>query len=362
VTAATAKKSLIPAFLSSTYASERVACFRELAALYRAGIQFSRAFEVIAEQAEHPRIKEVFSSCQVQIMSGKSITMSISGFPDVFPTLYVSMIEVGEASGSLDAMFDDIAQHAEKERSMAMRLRSAMIYPAFVVAFCISILILGPAYMFRGLYDFLLDLKVKLPLMTQILIAASAVMRSPLFPICLIVLLIISYLVFKAMWQQRIHRQYIQRIMLLTPGLGKVLLASEVASLARTLSTLYNAGVPILNALELTRKSCNLVSLQDALEGVRKMVKEGSTLQESFASEPVFPKTLRYLLVAGEQSGDIPRMLAWAARISELEVEQATDSAISIVQPFLLLFVGVIVGFIVIATIGPLLRVVETLM
>jgi len=359
---AAAKRSFIPSFLDSTYASERVACFRELAALHRAGIHFARAFEVIAEQAEHARIREVFTSCQVQVMSGKSVTASIAGFPDVFPPLYISMIEVGEASGSLDNMFDDIAQHAEKERSMAMRLRSAMMYPAFVIVFCLGILILGPAYMFRGLYDFLLDLKVKLPLMTQILIGASAIMRSPLFPIAVIVLLTASYLIIRSLWQQRLYRQYIQQLLLVIPGLGRVLHASEIASFARTLSTLYNAGVPILNALELTKKSCRLVSLQDALDDVKRKVKEGTTLQEAFASDPVFPKTLRYLVVAGEQSGDIPRMLAWAAKICEMEVEQSTDAALSIVQPFLLLFIGVIVGFVVIATIGPLLKVVETLM
>jgi type IV pilus assembly protein PilC len=357
-----AKKSLIPAFLDSSYASERVACFRELAALYRAGIHFGRAFEIIAEQATHPRIKEVFASCKVQLMSGKSIARSISAFPDVFPELYVSMVEVGEVAGCLDIMFDDIARHAEKERSMAMRMRSAMTYPAFVIVFCVGILIVGPAYMFRGLYDFLIELKVKLPLMTRILIMASALIRSPFFLIGLVMLLAVVYFALKALWKERIWRHRLQQLLISIPGVGRVVLASEIASLARALSVLYSAGVSVLKALELTRKSCRFVSLQDALEGVKKKVTAGSTLQEAFESEPVFPKTLRYLIVAGERSGEIPRMLSWASRICDLDVEQATDSAISIVQPFLLLFIGVIVGFMVLATIGPLLRVVETLM
>jgi type II secretory pathway component PulF len=342
--------------------AELIVSMRQLSALYQAGIPFSRALYVISEQSTHPRLKYVFSECMRNVSSGWSITHALSIYPGLFPELYVKLIEVGEQTGTLQVMLDKVAQHAEKRRERLMKLYSALTYPSFVVALCLSFLIIGPAFVFKSILEFLKGLNVNLPFSTKLLIFGSSIVRSPFFYVIALVGTIAGFFLLHGMWKARATRKLIQDLFLSLPGIGRLYQTFEVASIARTLATIYESGMLILPGLELTRRTVGIVTIQDAMEVVRSHVIEGETLFDAFTKTRLFPPVLLQFLNAGEQTGDMGRMLNWAAWLCEQEVEHTLNIFLEALQPIIILIVGIMVGFVIIATMSPMLRVIQGIM
>jgi len=342
--------------------AELIVCLRQLVALYQSGIPFGRALYVISQQATHPKLKEVFAECLRNVNSGWSLTNALSIYPGIFPELYIKLIEVGEKTGKLDIMLDKVAKHAEKTRERSMRLYSALTYPAFVIVLCMFFLIVGPAFIFKGILEFLTSLNVTLPLSTKLLILFSSIVRSPFFFVLLIAGIIGAFIGLQVIWKNRKTKKLMQDLILAIPVLGRLYHTSEVATIARTLATIYESGMLLLPGIELTRRAVGIVSLQEALSSVYSQVSDGDTLTDAFNRSTLFPPVLLQFVNAGEQTGDLGRMLNWAAWLCEQEVEHSLEIVLEALQPLIILMVGLVVGFIVMATMAPMLKVVQGLM
>lgn len=358
------KVSKAPAktFTPPAQSAELIVCLRELAALYRSGIPFSRAVWIISQQAEQPRLREVFTEILRNISSGWTITNAISIYPGLFPELYVRLIAVGEETGQLELMLEKIAFHAEKSREKVMRLYSALAYPSFVIALCLGFLIIGPAYVFRGILEFLQSLDTTLPLATQILILSSTIIRSPIFLIALPLICAALFFIMKKLWSFRPARKLIQTVILAIPAVGTLYRTSEVATVARTMAVIFESGIPILPGMKLTKKVVSIVELEDAIEFATNRIVLGDTVTAAFQKTRMFPPVFLQFITAGEQSGDLGPMLNWAAWMCEQNVDAALNVIIESIQPIVMLIIGVIVGFVIYATVAPMLKIAQGLM
>ncbi|MHC9541655.1 MAG: type II secretion system F family protein [Vulcanimicrobiota bacterium] len=342
--------------------TELIVSMRQLVTLYQAGIPFSRALYVLSEQAAHPKLQSVFAECLRHINSGWTITHAFSIYPGLIPELYVKLIEVGEQTGNLDLMLEKVAVHAEKTREKSMKLYSALAYPTFIIVLCFAFLVIGPAYIFKGILDFLNGLNVALPITTRILIGISATVRSPVFIILVPILLVVVYSFIQSMWKMRKSRKYLQDLILAIPAVGRLYHTSEVASIARTMAIIYESGMLLLPGLELTKKTVSIVTLQDSLDTIREEIMNGDTLYEAFYKTGLYPPIMLQFLSAGEQTGDLGRMLNWAAWLCEQNVDNALTIVIEAIQPVVIFIIGIIVGFVVLATMSPMMKVAQGLM
>ena len=354
-------KKLFSHLNHSSMMAELVICFREIAALYQAGVPFHKSLRIISEQTEHPGLKSALEGCHAKIMTGHNITNALSYYPTIFPELYLRMIEAGEKSGNLDEMLEYIARDAEKRRALVMKLNSILIYPIFIFGICLILLIFAPSFIFNKMFDLFNDMKIALPITTRILIQLSSAIRSPMFPLLVLMTLLNGFALLKICWSRRASRRYIQSLLLTIPGIGTALHVTEVTIFARTMATVLNAGLPLLRSLEIAKRSAGNASLQDKLEVVRTRIISGWPLHKAMSDAHFFPPAMLNLVAAGEESGKLPVMFEWAAVLCEMDLERALDTAISFLQPLTLLIIGLVVGFIIYALMTPMIKIVETL-
>lgn len=350
--AATSSRAI---FQSPAY--ELIICFRELAALYTAGIPFSRALYIVSQQVSHPLLQRALRECLRNITSGWSITNALSIYPGLFPELYIRLIEVGENTGKLEQMLEKIAQHAEKTREKTQKFVSALAYPSFIAAICLAFLIIGPSFVFKDILLFLKDLHIPLPIATRILIILSAILRSPIFLILFPLFLLGVAAILSRLWKARYFKKRLQDLILWIPGIGKLLHISEVASVARALAITCESGVPIMQGIRLTKKIVSFVELQDALDSVEKAIIDGESVTEAFTRTNLFPPVLLQFMNAGEQTGELGPMLNWAAWMCEQNVDHSLSVLLEALQPIVIFLVGIVVAFIIAATMGPMLKI-----
>lgn len=348
-------------FNAASLAAELSLNFRELSSLYKAGIPFVPALNTLARQTSHPWMKEALSGCLQGIHKGHTFAWAMARYPHIFPGLYIKMTEIGERSGKLHVMFDRIATHAEKRQDMIMKLRSALIYPSLVLLFSFILLIIGPAWLFRGIFDFLLSLDIPLPMTTRVLISVSSAMRSPFFLISLLPAALILIMVGKSLWQKDSSRELILRIIYQIPGAGRVLKTSEIAAFTRTLALVIDAGLPLLQGMTLAYGSLGSTAHRRVVEEAIEKISDGESLRSALQETGLFPPTVIHLLEAGEASGKVTLMLEKASLICEQNLDQSIETAVSLVQPFVMLVIGIIVGFVIIATMTPMVKIIEGL-
>ncbi|MDQ7826111.1 MAG: type II secretion system F family protein [Candidatus Eremiobacteraeota bacterium] len=346
----------------ATSSADLVIAFRELAALHKASINIQRSFQILADQGENRMLRRAFNGCARLVQSGQGIARAMSSFPLVFPELYVKMIDIGERSGKLELMLERVAIHAEKERELTMKVQSALIYPLFVGFLFLLFLVVGPAFMFKGIYEFLESLKIPLPFPTRLLIMASSLIRSPVVMILFPILAAGAAVLLKTLWQDDLWRGRLQAFFYRVPGVGTALRTAETAHFARTLAIIFDAGIPLIKGVEIARQGTTTVALQQRLEIMRTSLVEGESVREALEKTEFFSPLMLNLVEVGEQSGKMGQMCTKIALISEQNLEQALDVAISVMQPFFLLVMGLVVGFVVIATMAPMVKVVESIL
>jgi general secretion pathway protein F len=360
----TVKSGAFAGLLSRTFdpfslPAEMTIAFREFAALYHSGIPLVWSLRILAEQTSHPELKDAFAGCLGRVQSGMSLALALARYPRVFPELYVRMIDIGEHTGRLELMLERIAQHAEKKRGMAMKLQSALTYPLFTSLFFILFLIIGPAFVFKGIFVFLQDLHIPLPFATRMLISLSSLVRSPLFFLTLVLLCGAFFPLRERLRKDQRWKGRIEGVLFSIPGIGSTMRLSETATFARIMATVSDTGLSLLAGLQLARRSSATVTLRRKIDKALDMITEGATLRAALEDTAFFPPLVLHLLEAGEASGKVGSMLERAASLCEQSLEQSVETAMQILQPFILLVMGIIVGFMIIATMLPLIKMIQ---
>ncbi len=327
---------------------------RQFATMIEAGLNVVGALVILEQQTEDPYLAEIVKELRADVEGGMLLSQAMARHPKVFSRLYVAMVEAGEAGGILDQVLDRVAYQIEKDTQIKRRVKGAMLYPTMVLTFATIVLI--------GMLMFLVPVFVKifgqlggqLPTLTQWVVNASDLLRSRPYVLLLIPIGIFS---FKRWKRTESGRQMWDRIKLRVPmKIGDVVLKVTMARFSRTLSTLVAAGVDIIKALEITSQTAGNWVIEDALIQVRARVQEGVPIAQPLLENEVFPPMVSQMVKIGEETGELEKMLGKIADFYEDEVDASIQSLTSIIEPLMMIMVGMMVGVIIIAMYLPMFK------
>lgn len=326
---------------------------RQLATMVSSGLSLLRALYVLEEQTDSPKLARTIVAVRQDVETGFSLSQAMSKHPAVFNDLFVSMVAAGEAGGNLEEVLGRLATQLEKDDHLKRTVRSAMVYPTLIGLFALAVLIAMITLIvpvFAGIFK---NLHGQLPTLTKVLMAISNSFRSEWY----IFVMVPVVLIFGFRWAKRTDQGQIHwdRIKLHMPmRIGEIVRKVAIARFARTLATLTSAGVPILQALEITAKTTGNRIIGDPMTEVANRVKDGEPLAPPLERSGVFPKIVTQMLAVGEETGNLDEMLHKLADFYDDEVETMLKALTSIIEPLMMLVVGAIVGLVVIAMYLPM--------
>jgi type IV pilus assembly protein PilC len=328
---------------------------RQLATMIEAGVSVVAALVTLEEQTEDKYLSEVIAEIRSDVEGGMVLSKAFARHPKVFNRLYVSMIEAGESSGTLDKVLDRAATQIEKENKLRRRVKGAMVYPSVVITFAslvLTFMLLFIVPVFAQIFE---DLNGELPKPTQFVMGMSNLLRHWWFII--FPLLIGLFFAFRRWKQTESGRQIWDRFKLKIPmKIGAVVHKVALARVSRTLATLIAAGVDIIKALEITGATAGNWVVEQSLENVKNRVHEGAPISQPLSEDPVFPAMVGHMVKVGEETGELDKMLGKVADFYEDEVDTAIQSLTSIIEPLLMIGVGAMVGLIVISMYMPMFK------
>jgi type IV pilus assembly protein PilC len=335
---------------------------RQFATMVNSGLSMLRCLYVLEEQTPNKKLAKVLGEVRGDVEAGISLSDALAKHPKVFNRLYVSMVRAGELGGILDEVLNRLATQLEKEDSIRRAVKSAMVYPVLIGSFAIIVLIGMMLFLIPIFASMYKDLstegggsEVKLPMLTRIMLTISHAMLN--FPMNVIILALIVAAIYGLLRLKRTDRgtHVWDRFKLHIPmGIGEIIRKLAVARFSRTLGTLITSGVPILQAIEITGQAAGNVVIEDAMADVQQSVKEGQSITAPLEKVSVFPAMVTQMISVGEETGSMDAMLGKIADFYEDEVNAAVKSLTSILEPILMLFVGGLVGVVVISMYLPI--------
>jgi type IV pilus assembly protein PilC len=332
---------------------DKVIFSRQFATMINAGLALLRALYILEEQTSNPRFRKIISRVRMDVEAGMPLSDAIEKHPVAFDRLYVSMVRAGEVGGVLDQTLDRLATQLEKDDSLRRSVKSAMVYPLLILTFAILVmfaLILFVIPVFGAMYN---DLGGQLPLLTRIMMGISNMMRSFWFIIFPAIFLAIYAL--RRLKRSRRGTEVWDRVKLHLPmKLGDIIQKIAVSRFSRTLATLVSSGVPILQSIEITGKTSGNTVIEYAMDDVMEQIKGGESIARPLEKVSVFPPMVTQMIAIGEETGALDTMLHKIADFYEDEVETAVKSLTSIIEPIMMIFIGGIVGLVVVSMYLPI--------
>ncbi len=343
-------------FMKSVKASELAVFSRQLATMITSGMSILRALYVLEWQTENKFLKETIVAVRKDVEAGLSLSDSLGRHPKVFNPLFVAMTQAGEAGGVLEDALLRVADQLEKDASLRRQIKSAMVYPALVVIFAVGVMMALVAFLvpvFEGVFK---EFGGELPKITQVSVFLSHAVTGYWWLIFLLTgLTIFAFIKWKkSTWGRPQWDHFRLRIPM---KIGAIVQEVAVARWARTLASLTSAGVPLLLALDITGRTGGNIAVEEAMEGVIASVKRGGTIAAPLAQAPIFPVMVTHMVGVGEETGALDSMLDKVAEFYEDQVEASVKALTSILEPIMIIFIGGIVGFIVISMYLPLFSV-----
>jgi len=340
---------------------------RQLATLIDSGLPLLRGLNVLANQEPNPVLKSTITSLADSVQGGATFSESLAQHPKMFNKLYINMVRAGELGGVLEVVLNRLAEYQEKAQKLKNKIVSAMVYP--VIVMCIAVFILTFLMIFivprfKEMFNDMGD--VELPMISKIVFNASGFlmqMSVPFVPniVWVIVAGAIAYIGFNSWGNTKGGRKSIDKFKLNAPLFGDIQRKSAIARFARTLGTLVTSGVPILQALNITKETAGNTVVSESIEKVYDSVKEGESIVSPMQSGTVFPSMVISMVDVGEETGQLPEMLLKIADVYDDEVDNAVTSLTSILEPIMIVFLAVVVGGIVFALFLPLVKVIQEL-
>jgi len=328
---------------------------RQFATMIEAGLNVVGALVILENQTTDTALANVIESLRRDVEGGLLLSEAMAKHPKVFSKLYVSMVEAGEAAGILDIVLDRVAFQIEKQEQIRRRVKGAMVYPTMVLIFATMVLIGMLMFLVPVFVHIFSQLGGQLPTLTQYVMYGSDFLRNYWFIV--IPSLIASPFIFNKWKSTESGRKIWDRFKLKVPmKIGDTVLKVTMARFSRTLSTLVAAGVDIIKALEITGQTAGNWVIEDALAGVRAKVGEGVPIAQPLLENPVFPPMVSQMVKIGEETGELEKMLSKIADFYEDEVEAAVASLTSIIEPIMMIGVGLMVGVIIIAMYMPMFK------
>jgi type IV pilus assembly protein PilC len=362
-----AKKGGMAIFARQTIKSKTLMIFtRQLATLIDAGLPLLRGLTVLSKQEKDPVLRNTILALADAVQGGSTFSESMAQHPKIFNKLYINMVKAGELGGVLELVLNRLAEFQEKAQKIKNKVVSAMAYPVIVLV--IAILIMGflLAFIvpkFEAIFKDMLGGKT-LPALTQAVINASNMIKNMFIPPYLWITIgsvVMVVVLWKIITNNPKGREVIDRIKLKAPLFGDLTRKSSISRFSRTLGTLVTSGVPILQALNITRDTAGNAVVADAVTKVHDAVKEGESIVAPLEASGVFPPMVISMVDVGEETGQLPEMLMKIAEVYDDEVDNAVEGLTSLLEPIMIVFLALIVGTIVIALFMPLIEIIQNL-
>ncbi len=328
---------------------------RQLATMLAAGIPLVQAFEIVGVGHEKPAMQKLILDIKLNIEGGSSLHESLAKHPHHFDDLYVNLVEAGEQAGALESLLDKVATYKEKTEALKKKIKKALFYPAAVLAVAVIVTLILLLFVIPQFESLFKGFGADLPAFTRMVIEMSRFVQAQGWWMGLMIGGGVAvFLYFKK--RSRALRHFLDRAMLKLPIVGPILVKAAIARYARTLSTMFSAGVPLVEAMESVAGATGNIVYETAVMRMRDEVATGQRLQRAMENTGLFPNMVVQMIAVGEESGSLDAMSAKVADFYELEVDTAVDGLSSLLEPLIMAFLGVLVGGLVIAMYLPIFK------
>ena len=327
---------------------------RQFATMVDSGVPITQAMEALVEQTTNPSLRQILEEITGQVKEGNGLSSSFALYPKVFDNLYVNMLRVGEAGGILNKVLERTASYLEKSEKFKQKIHAAMIYPIVIMSIALTIttgLIVFVVPTFAHIYD---SLGQKLPAMTQMLIDLSTILRK--YALGIVFLIVGLVMLFKRYRKTPQGSLAVDRFLLKLPIFGDMICKVTVSRFCHTFATLMQSGVPILESLEVVKQSSGNRVIEILAEDLKAGVREGEGVAVTLSKSSVFPVMVTRMISIGEKSGQLDKMLLKVAEFYDEEMDAAMEGLTKIMEPVIIGFLGVVIGFIVVALFMPILN------
>lgn len=324
---------------------------RQLAIMINAGLTLVDAVEIIKRQVRKPKLRTILEEVDGDLKEGRSLSESLSKHSP-FSKLYVSLVKSGEASGKLNLILQKLAENLEKEKEFQQKVKNALIYPGVVMSAMVIMMFIMVTFVMPQLLDLYKNFDVELPLPTRVLLAVSG-FSNKFWPL-IIAAVIGGIFAFRNIIKTPPGRLAYDSFMLKIPVLGNIVTISALVNTTRTLSILISSGVSILDTLEIIVEASENKVYELAFVDVRKKVEKGITLGNAMLAHEVFPSSLVQMTIVGEQTGHLDETMAKVSEFYEIESEMSVKTMVTLIEPAILVFLGIGVAFLILAVILPI--------
>ena len=332
---------------------------RQFTSIVRAGVSIVDAFGMLSEQTQNAALKNAIQQTHSDISKGDTLAIAMRKRGGVFPPMLCNMVEAGEASGSLDIAFERMATQFEKDAKLESAVKKAMIYPIVLVVVMIGVVCAMMLFVIPRFVGMFNEIGGDLPAVTKALMAISNFMVHYWWALLIgVVAIVVGY---KTFYATQNGKELIDRIKLRVPVLGNIQIKSACAKLGRTLCTLLGAGVPMVDALDITARSMDNEMYKQAMKDAKEQVTRGVALSRPLKTCGLFPPMIIHMVSIGEETGNIEQMLTNVAEYYEDDVQAATESMMALMEPAIIIVMAFVVGFLVIAMLSPMFSLYESL-
>ncbi|MEM7582044.1 MAG: type II secretion system F family protein [Acidobacteriota bacterium] len=355
VTSLRAKDTRIPLLprLGGKINSAKLSIFtRQFSVMLDAGLPLVQCLEILGGQEEHKIFKAVIEAVRSDVESGMSLAEAMKRHPNAFDNLYVNMIAAGEAGGILDIILQRLSTYIEKAVKLKNQVKSALMYPVAVIIIASAVVYIILWKVIPVFAQLFAGMGAQLPYLTRMVVQASNMVGE--YGGWLILFLILATVATREWHKTYRGRRILDRLQLALPIIGGLLLKISIARFCRTLATLTSSGVPILDGLEITARTSGNAIVEDSIMTVRKSVEEGKTISAPLQETKVYPMMVCQMISVGEQTGALDQMLSKIADFYEDEVDTAVSGLMKLIEPLMIVFLGIVIGTIVIAMYLPM--------
>jgi type IV pilus assembly protein PilC len=327
---------------------------RQLATMIDAGLPLVQSLDILASQQEHKIFKNIIREIREDVEGGSTFAGALKKHPATFDDLYTNLVVAGEEGGILDNILTRLANYIEKAEALKKKVKSAMIYPAIIVSVAILVVMILMIFVIPVFETMFKSAGQSLPLPTLIVLAISKMIKK--YIVVIIPVAILFVYLFRKFYKTEAGKALVDRLLLKLPVFGMLLKKVAVARFARTLGTLVSSGVPILDGLNIVSKTAGNRTIETAILNARASIREGETIAEPLGRSEIFPPMVIQMISVGESTGALDSMLTKIADFYDDEVDVAVSNLTSLLEPFLMVFLGVVIGGVVIAMYLPIFQ------
>jgi type IV pilus assembly protein PilC len=344
----------LPGFGGKVKEREIVIFTRQLATMIDAGLPLVQCLDILSRQALNKHFGAVIGKIKTDVESGNSFADALRKHPAVFTEFFTNMVEAGEAGGILDTILGRLAVYMEKAQALKSRVKSAMIYPCAIISIAVLVIVFLMIYVIPVFAEMFESFGGTLPAPTRLIMDLSAMTRAYIG--YAIPIVAIAIYLFKRFYRTERGKRLVDSLLLKAPVFGPLIQKVAVAKFTRTLGTLVSSGVPIIDGLQITARTAGNKVVEDAVLTIISSIKEGQTIAEPLGKQAIFPPMVVQMIEVGENSGALDTMLNKIADFYDEEVDTAVAGLTSLMEPALMVFLGITIGFVVVAMYLPIFK------